>query len=71
MIKITVNDKDAGEIMEIVRQMRTSGLLQGKDFDFAYSPPGSSDDGWAPTPKYTVFIFYDEKLATLFSLKWM
>lgn len=71
MIKVTIHSKDPSEILEIVREMKEHGYLQGKHFDFNYHPPRYNNDGWAPvTPKYTVFTFYEDKLATFFSLKW-
>lgn len=71
MIEITIHGKSPTTIMDIVREMREQGYQQGKDFDFFYHPPGYNGDSWAPfTPKHTVFNFYNEKLATLFSLKW-
>lgn len=71
MIKVTIQGKDPTAIMEIVREMREQGFIQGRDFDFNYHPPSYNNDGWsAVTPKYTVFTFYEDKLATMFALKW-
>lgn len=71
MIKVTIHGKDPNAIMDIVREMREQGYRQGKDFDFNYHPPEYNNDGWTPfTPKYTVFTFYEDKLATMFALKW-
>ena len=72
MIKVKVIDKDPSQILEIVKEMRQYGLVQGRDFDFVYHPPGYNNDGWSPvTPKHTIFLFYEEKMATLFTLKWV
>lgn len=71
MIKVIVNDKKPDEIMTIVRELRAQGLVQGTDFDFAYRP-GEYDtySGDAVHNRHTVFTFYKEKYATLFTLKY-
>ena len=69
MIKVTIKDRDPNEIMEIVRQMREDGVAQSKDFDFAYYQ-GHWDEMIGAVPKHTVFTFYNEKIATLFALKY-
>jgi hypothetical protein len=56
--------------MEIVRDLRTSGCVQGKDFDFAYNQASYNNDSWeAVTPRHTEFRFYTDKWATWFALK--
>lgn len=71
MIKIKIMDKDPSAIMGIVQELREQGLVQGTDFDFSYCPPRYNNDGWAPvTPKHTIFVFYEDKYATLFSLRY-
>lgn len=68
-ISITLYDKNAWEIMDIVHQLRSSGLVQGQDFDFLYTPGSwSLEDG--TITKSATFVFYAEKHATLFSLKY-
>ena len=69
MIKITIRDKDPTEIMEIVRNRRTQGLVQGINFDFAYNQ-SKWDDMIGEIPKHTIFTFYQDKDATLFALKY-
>ncbi len=57
--------------MDIVKDLRQQGLIQGHDFDFAFSQAKYNNDGWeAVTPRQTVFTFYSEKYATLFALKY-
>lgn len=71
MIQVIVNDKSPADIMEIVRELRASGLIQGTDFDFAYKPAEWDNfSGDAVHNKHTKFIFYSEKYATLFALKY-
>lgn len=71
MTEIKILHKSANEIMEMVKEVRAIGLVQGKDFDFAFHQASWSEFTFeAVTPKHTIFKFYDEKWATLFSLKW-
>ena len=69
MTVIKLLDKDPGSIIDIVKELRASGLVQGKDFDFAFHRTC-----WDPmigdVKGFTHFIFYKEKLATLFALKY-
>ena len=69
MTVIKLLGKDPTEIIEIVKAMRASGLVQGKDFDFAFY-----QTRWDPmigdVRGFTNFIFYEEKLATLFALRY-
>jgi hypothetical protein len=69
MVAFNLYDKDPNEIIEIVRTMRDSGMIQGKDFDFAYN-----QSRWDPMigdiKGFTKFTFYTEKKATMFALKW-
>jgi hypothetical protein len=62
---------DANEAMEIVRSLRTMGLIQGKDFDFSYCPSKWDPiSGHLKDEKHVIFTFHDAKWATWFSLKW-
>ena len=69
MTVIKILDKDPNEVIEIVKAMRTNGMIQGKDFDFAFY-----QSRWDPmigdVKGFTDFIFYKEKLATLFALRY-
>lgn len=70
-IDITILHKSANDTMDIVRELRAQGLIQGHDFDFAFSQAKYNNDGWeAVTPRQAVFTFYSEKYATLFALKY-
>ncbi len=72
MVTVIVKDRAVPEVMDIVRELRQQGLIQGKDFDFAYKPAewGDSISMIPIEGKYTVFTFYTEKYATLFALKY-
>ena len=71
MTEIKVLHKTPNEIIEVVQEMRNAGLVQGKDFDFAYHQASWSEVTFeAVTAKHAVFKFYDDRWATMFSLKW-
>lgn len=70
MIEIIVEHKNPFEILDIVKDLRASGLMQGKDFDFAFNQ-SRWDEMIGEIPKQTVFSFYKEKYATLFALKYL
>lgn len=71
MTEIKILHKSANEIMEIVKEVRAMGLVQGKDFNFAFYQATWNDSTFeAVSPKHTIFTFYEERWATLFSLKW-
>ncbi len=69
-IKINVEGKDPNEILDIVKQLRASGLVQGVHFDFAFNQ-SRWDEMIGEIPKNTVFTFYEEKYSTLFALKYL
>ena len=69
MVVIKLTDKNPNEVMDIVRTLRSDGLVQGVDFDFAYNQ-SKWDDMIGEIPKHTHFTFYNEKYATLFALRW-
>jgi pentose-5-phosphate-3-epimerase len=69
MIQVTVHVESVQKVLEIVNELRTQGMIQGQDFDFAYQ-----SHLWEsianPEEKSAVFTFYTEKYATLFALKY-
>jgi hypothetical protein len=71
MIKVIVKDKDPNEILSIVHDLRSQGLVQGTDFDFAYNKAEYDNFGYEPAvERHTVFSFHTEKYATLFALRY-
>lgn len=68
-IEVTVRNRNPSEVMDIVKEIRSQGYVQGIDFDFAYHH-STWDDMIGEIPRYTVFTFYVEKYATLFTLKY-
>lgn len=70
-VEVIVNDRKPLEIMDIVKELREQGYVQGRDFDFSYhASQFSAFDHSLPTRRYTVFRFYVEKYAILFTLKY-
>lgn len=70
--QIVFNNVTPTDLIEVVRAMRTKGLIQGKDFDFSYHL-GAHDylNGSPPVDKHAVFSFYDDQLASWFTLKYL
>jgi hypothetical protein len=69
MVNIKILYKTPNEIMDIVREIREYGLVQGKDFDFAYNQ-SKWDEMIGEIPTHTVFTFYTEKYASFVALKY-
>jgi hypothetical protein len=67
MTKVTITNKNASEVLELVQKLRDKGYVQGVDFDFAFHQ-SKWDEIFEEIPKHTEFIFYKEELATWFSL---
>ena len=68
-LEVAIFHKNADDTMRIVRELRQQGLVQGKDFDFAFNQ-SRWDDMIGEIPKQTIFTFYTERYATLFALKY-
>jgi len=67
---ITIENRDVSNVLDIVKELKTSGLVQGVHFDFAYNQ-SRWDDMIGEIPTYTDFTFYEEKYSTLFALKYL
>jgi len=68
-VVVSIHNRDASDIMDIVKKLRADGWVQGQDFDFAFyrkhwDPMTGDMEG------FTKFIFYTEKYASLFALKY-
>ena len=70
LIQVTVNNREAGPILALVEELRAQGWRQGQDFDFAFCQR-RWDDMTGEIPPKTVFTFYREELATLFTLTYL
>ena len=67
LIEVTLEGQSASTIMDLVRELRENGLVQGTDFDFAFHP--ELFDEFSGRSKHTIFFFHNEKTASWFSLK--
>ena len=72
MIQVKVEGWMPGEMMDVVRELRSKKYIQGVDFDFSYHRPKYSDTTYELVyNRHTVFTFYNEILATWFSLTYL
>ncbi len=72
MIEVKLIDTMPNEVMDIVRQLKQRGYVQGTDFEWEYHKPEYNDwSGDAVYNRYTMFTFYKEELATWFSLRYL
>ena len=72
MIEVKVLDKMPNDIIEITKELRTKGHVQGVDFDFKYYPPKFNNFSGDPVyNRHAIFTFYKEELATWFSLRYL
>lgn len=68
---VRINHLSPNDTIEIVRDIREQGLVQGKDFDFSYHQSTWDEKSFeAVDAEHTMFKFYEEKWATWFSLKY-
>ena len=74
MINIELTGTKIDTILGIVRELRQAGLVQGRDFDFAYTPErldyNLATVGEVLAKRQTVFSFYDDGLASWFGIKY-
>lgn len=58
-------------VLAIVRLLRQDGYMQGVDFDFRFIPEQHDSFSYqSVVQKHTIFSFYDEELAMMFTLKY-
>ena len=70
MITVTLRGHKVDEIVSMVKDLRSQGLEQGRDFDFKWKP---KIDDWLNdeyTDSSADFYFYTEELATMFTLRY-
>jgi len=69
-VTITIENRGVSDVLDIVKELKISGLVQGVHFDFAYN-----QSRWDPmigdVKGFTNFTFYEEKYSTLFALKYL
>lgn len=72
MKEVRIIDLMPDEIMDIVKELRKMGYIQGKDFDFEYHKPEIIVNEYEGVyNRYTMFKFYKEEIATWFSLRYL
>lgn len=71
MISVVVIGKSVNDILEIVQDLRNLNYVQNKDFDFEYRAGQLDFYGNLIADKQTIFKFYNESLATWFSLRYL
>lgn len=71
MISVVVIGKSVNDILEIVHDLRNLNYVQNHDFDFEYQAGQLDFYGNLISDKQTIFKFYNESLATWFSLKYL
>jgi hypothetical protein len=69
-ITVVVENRNVSDVLDIVKELKTSGLVQGVHFDFAYNQ-SRWDEMIGEIPTHTNFTFYEEKYSTLFALKYL
>jgi hypothetical protein len=64
---------DAAGTLDLVRDLKSQGLVLGKDFDYSYHRVWYDDDGIIEpgARPYAVFNFYTEAYASFFVLKYV
>lgn len=64
-VDVTIVNRKPNDILEMVYNLRNSGLVQGKDFEFRID---YEIQDFISKP-YAVFSFHNEKYSTFFALK--
>jgi hypothetical protein len=67
--EITILERNASQIIDIVLEMRKQGYVQGRDFDFAYHQI-RWDEMIGEIPTSAIFTFYEDALASWFAIKY-
>lgn len=71
MKEVVIEGLVPNESLEIVRSLKNDGLVQGKDFDWAYHRPLYNDRTYELIyDRRTIFVFYQDENATWFSLRY-
>lgn len=69
MIEIRLPDMKPDRMLDIVKELRSKGYVQGVDFDFSYHKPTWDEFSYeGVNNRYTLFKFYKDELATWFEL---
>jgi hypothetical protein len=70
-VEVKVYDLKLIDLLPIVAELKTAGLILNQDFEFAYHPPKWDNVNYEETQRrHVVFKFYAERHATFFALKY-
>jgi hypothetical protein len=70
---IVIYNLGTSEVTYIIHDLKSQGLVINQDFDFYYHPPQQpkwDEEENRFVPKHTRFVFYEDKWATWFALKY-
>ncbi len=70
MVKVRVYLDLLTDMYTIIGELKASGLILHNDFDYAYTPPYFDYITDHKVRRFVDFIFYEEKYATLFTIKY-
>ena len=70
MERVHVPNVNAEQTMQLVRDLRAKGLVQGQDFNFRYNPRDWDQETFEAKPPGAEFTFADAKWATFFRIKY-
>lgn len=70
MEQIILHDVPITRILEIVYELKHSGLKQGHEFDFEFHQQRFVYEANQLLPNYTIFYFYKPGYATMFALRY-
>lgn len=69
VIEVKLEGKMPNDFLDIVKQLKEKGYVQGIDFDFSYTPAKYEMFSIDPIQeKFVIFTFYKDEIATWFSL---
>lgn len=71
MKTLILKELNATQMLDIVRELKNSGLKVHEDFDFEYTPGTWDWNNVEQIPRKTQFTFYNEEAATYFALKYL
>lgn len=70
MIEVIVEHLRPDRVLMLVQDLRAQGLVQGRDFDFSFEQSQWDNFTGIEKVRRTKFLFYAEKYATMFALKY-
>jgi hypothetical protein len=74
MTEIKYYTKEVNETLRIIYELREMGWQQGRDFEFRWNPTKWCNENFTfdeEEPAHCLFTFYEESLATWFTLKYI